>query len=100
MDWGAPEAASGRLVGPAVVGVVVREVRDCLALLCPERAEVVVLNATASDVWRLADGDLTLDHIVELMARAYGVSPETIRVDVVRTVDTLEDYGLLRRPDA
>ncbi len=90
---------SGRLIGPAADGVVAREVGDCFAVLSPDTSQAMVLNATASDVWRLAGGDLTLERIVDLLARAYKVSPETIRVEVERTVASLEDYGLLLRPD-
>ncbi len=95
----APGAESARFIGPPVAGVVAREVGDCFALLSPHTAQVLVLNETASDVWRLADGELTLELIVELLARAYRVPPEMIRGEVARTVGALEDYGLLARPD-
>jgi hypothetical protein len=56
---------------------------------------VVVLNATASDVWRLCDGDQTLDEIVDLIASAYSMQPETVRGDVTDTVNRLIDEGFL-----
>ena len=90
---------SGRFIGPPADGVVAREVGGCFALLCPDNSQAIVLNATASDVWRLADGDLTLERIVDLLARAYRVPPEMIGVEVERTVAALEDHGLLVRPD-
>ena len=54
-------------VGPRAAGVVEREVEGCFALLCADGDRVLVLNETASDLWRLIDGDLTLDVIVDLL---------------------------------
>lgn len=55
----------------------------------------MVLNATASDVWRLCDGEQTLDQIVELLASAYRTEPATIRPDVEKTITELVDAGFL-----
>jgi hypothetical protein len=59
---------------------------------------VVVLNATASDVWRLCDGEQTLDEIVDLLASAYQAEASVIRPDVEKTIADLVDAGFL--PDA
>ncbi len=81
-------------VGPPTAGVVESEVEGCVSLYHPESQEVSVLNQTASDVWRLSDGDHTLDQIVVLMARAYGVAPDSIREEVATTVETFRDKQL------
>lgn len=57
--------------------------------------QALLLNATASDVWRLLDGQHTLDEIVRLLAAAYEQAAEDIRGDVERTVATLTDAGFL-----
>lgn len=57
--------------------------------------QALLLNATASDVWRLLDGQHTLDDIVRLLATAYGQADDDIRPDVERTVATLTDAGFL-----
>jgi hypothetical protein len=77
--------------------VIVSELDGDISLYDPVRSNVHVLNSTASDVWRLLDGEHTLDEVVELMARAYEVDASDIRVHVARTVDVFTDRGLLRR---
>jgi hypothetical protein len=60
--------------------------------------QALLLNSTASDVWRLLDGEHTLDDIVHLLAAAYGQPADAIRADVQRTVATLAGAGLLAGP--
>ena len=64
-------------------------------LLSPDPVQVLVLNETASDVWRLLDGELTLTDIVSLLARAYGVEPLAICDEVAGTIRRLEENGLV-----
>ena len=89
------QAQVSRRIGPPAAGVMEREVGGCVVLLSPDQAEVLVLNETASDVWRLVDGDLTLSDIVSLLARAYGVDPLTICDEVVGTIRRFEENGLV-----
>lgn len=56
---------------------------------------MLVLNQTASDVWRLSDGDHTLEEMVELLAVAYAVRSEDIRIDVEQAVRNIIDEGFL-----
>jgi hypothetical protein len=58
--------------------------------------QALVLNGTASDIWRLADGAHTLEELTSLLATAYGVPAERIRPEVERTVRTLVDAGFLQ----
>lgn len=84
------------MVGPHTPAIVEREIDGCFALLDPGTGRVVVLNETASDIWRLTgDEDLPFDTIVALLARAYDVGPDDIRDDVSRTVASLRDNGFL-----
>lgn len=89
---------SGR-VGPAVAGVVESDVDASMALFQPDSGHVFVLNPTAADVWRLSDGELTLDQVVDALARAYGTEPAAIRADVAAAVEQLRDDGLLTRAE-
>jgi coenzyme PQQ synthesis protein D (PqqD) len=66
-----------------------------VSLYHPVSGRAVVLNATASDVWRLVDGELTLDEIVELLAKSYRAEPDSIRPDVERVVRELTEHGFL-----
>ena len=71
------------------------EVGGDLSLYHPASETVAVLNATASDVWRLCDGDLTLDEAVSTLAKAYGIAEADIAREVARVVDDLTDQGFL-----
>ena len=82
-------------IGPPPSHIIETEVKGDISLFDAQRNQVVVLNATASDVWRLCDGDQTLDEIVDLIASAYTVEPEVVRDDVTDTVNRLIDEGFL-----
>lgn len=86
---------AGAKVGPAVPGVVETEIDESIALLHPDSSQVYVLNATAADVWRLSDGELTFDGVVAALAVAYGATPESIHAEVAATINRLRDDGLL-----
>ncbi len=53
------------------------------------------MNGTASDIWRLADGEHSLDDLVGLLAAAYQVDAAAIRPEVERTVRDLVEAGFL-----
>jgi len=65
------------------------------SIYSPSRDEVLTLNDTASDVWRLCDGTLTLEEITAALAGAYATPPEAISRDVVTVVTQLVDAGLI-----
>jgi hypothetical protein len=71
------------------------EVEEDISLYNPRTEQVVVLNGTASDIWRLADGSHTIGEIVDLLASSYGVSPDSIAPDVEKTVEDLAEAGLI-----
>nr|WP_231126664.1 PqqD family peptide modification chaperone [Motilibacter aurantiacus] len=60
--------------------------------------EVAFLNSTASDVWRLADGEHTAEELTALLAAAYGTTADALRDDVGRLLDGLVAAGLLPGP--
>ena len=82
-------------VGPPAAHLVETEVEGRINLYDPASEEVHVLNETASDVWRLSDGSQTVDQIVALLAKAYGVEPDTIAADVAATLSDFYARGLL-----
>jgi hypothetical protein len=85
-------------IGPPPPHVIETEVRGDISLYDAQHERVLVLNGTASDVWRLCDGDQTFDQIVSLLARAYGVDGSKIQPDVERTIKQLVDEGFLTAP--
>jgi hypothetical protein len=89
---GEPSAGT---VGPPRPTVQVLELDGDISLYDRATSQALLLNATASDVWRLLDGEHTVDEIVDLLAAAYGTDPAAIRPDVVRTVAELGAAGLL-----
>lgn len=85
-------------IGPPPANIIETEVKGDISLFDAERNEVVVLNATASDIWRLCDGEQSVDEIVSLIARAYDQPEEGIRDDVVSTISGLIESGFLPAP--
>jgi hypothetical protein len=85
-------------VGPPPSHIIATEIDDDLSLYDARAERVVVLNATASDIWRLADGEHTVDDIVDLLAGAYSIAAEDIRADVEQAITSLVDDGVLTRP--
>lgn len=86
-------------VGPPAAHIVESEVDGRISLFDPQSQEVSMLNDTASDVWRLCDGSSTIDQVVELVAKAYGVEPDAVEDEVKATVTTFYDKGLLAGGD-
>ena len=84
-----------RLAGPPRRYLIETEIGENISLYDPRTERVMVLNTTASDIWRLLDGDLTVEEVIRLLARAYQVDPTSIRDDVVAIVDRLVFEGLL-----
>ena len=75
--------------------MVESEVDGRVSLYDPQSEEVLVLNESASDVWRLSDGSQTVDQMIALLAKAYGVEPVAIGDEVVETVRGFRERGLL-----
>ena len=84
-----------KVIGPPPAHVLETEVRGDISLYDAHREQVMVLNATASDVWRLCDGEQTLNQIVDLLATAYGADEAVIRRDVEHTIEQLVNEGVL-----
>ncbi|HEU4915165.1 MAG TPA: PqqD family protein [Acidimicrobiia bacterium] len=82
-------------VGPPAPQVVETEVDGDVCLYDPTSERVAVLNATASDVWRLADGTFTISEISELLASSYGTQPTSIAPDVEAVVSEFIEAGFL-----
>ena len=64
-----------------------------ISLYHPRDERVMVLNQTASDVWRLLDGETSDGEIVELLAGAYSTDAATIESSVIDVVDQLVSEG-------
>lgn len=79
----------------SVSGLVESEIDGDISLYNPHTETVTVLNTTASDVWRLCDGDHSSDEIIGLLAAAYGVDRTAIATDVSSALEGLKRSGLI-----
>lgn len=80
----------------AAADVTVEDFDDEVCLYRSDRDEVLVLNGTAGDIWRLSDGELTVDELTERLAAVYGQRPDSIRADVDTAIADLATRGYLR----
>ena len=98
LDRMRPMPASPR-VGPPPPHIIETEIDDEVSLYNPHDGSVLVLNLTASDVWRLCDGEQTLEEIVEMISRAYRVKADSIREDVAAAVSEFVQAGFVPWPE-
>jgi hypothetical protein len=84
-------------VGPASANILETDLDGEVSLYNPIEEQVTILNGTASDVWYLCDGTMTVDDIVGTLASSYQVDGGHIRDDVVATIDRLNEAGLLQK---
>lgn len=82
-------------VGPPVPGVGELDIDGSVSVYHPTLDQVLVLNSTASDVWRLCTGEHSLPEIVTLLALAYKVDEAHIRHEVEEIVTRLESQGII-----
>jgi hypothetical protein len=90
-----PLAVPGALVGPAVDDVLEVDVDGCLTLYQRTAPRVLVLNRTATDVWRLGDGTRDETAIVDALARSYGTDAAEIADEVGATIRRFVEEGFL-----
>lgn len=88
------------LVGPPPAHIIESEIDGDISLYDPSRAEVLVLNSTASDIWRLSDGRFTMERLISVLANAYQMDSSSIRPEVEATIRDLVDRGFLLRADS
>ena len=84
-------------VGPPFAHLLETEVDGDISLYDPSSERVTVLNGTASDIWRLADGEHTVAEITNLLANSYGMEPASIAPDVLAVVTQFIEAGLVTR---
>ena len=95
--WDRTRSLMDGSVRPApLAGFSLEEMDGELLLFHVEQEKVLYCNATAGLVWRLCDGERTLDEIVELLTEAYPEAREKLRGDVVDALGKLSDAGALR----
>ena len=63
------------------------EIDGELLLYSPESTRSIYMNSTASIIWRLCDGQLTVGEIVELLKQAFPEAKDSIQQDVVNSIE-------------
>ena len=72
-----------------------REIGGETLIISPEDSRVHELNATASLVWKYADGTKTPDEIAAQLAAEFEVELEAARADVAELIAALGEKHLL-----
>jgi len=62
------------------------------------RDEASALNRTATEIWELCDGTLTVKAIARVLGQRYGVAEADLLADVTAAVTTLRTRGLVDVP--
>lgn len=81
-------------------GITAEEIDDDICLYRAADGEVLVLNHTAADVWRLCDGEWAADRIAERLAEVHGADLVEVRTGVDAVLTELVALGFLLGPDA
>jgi hypothetical protein len=66
---------------------------DEICLYLPSSDEVLVLNRTATDIWRLLDDDSTLSSLAIRVAEIYQMTPTALTADVTRVIGNFVAQG-------
>ena len=57
--------------------------------------ELTILNPTATRIWELCRGDMTIRRIVDALREEYDETPRLLEEEVVRTIEELSDRGFV-----
>lgn len=76
--------------------LTVQAVDDEILILDLESSQIHQLNSSASFIWGLCDGEVSLDRLAEIYSEHYEVEPDTARTDVKHVTAQLCEMGLLK----
>ena len=66
-----------------------------LLLYHPADTKTIYLNATASLIWNLCDGERSIDEIVELLVESFPEAGDSIENEVQETLDQFANHGAI-----
>jgi len=92
VDSAWPEATTILTTRPSMAPV---PVDDGLAVYDDVGQVIIMLNSSASAVWRCCDGHASFEQIVADLARCHSVDTDELREDVWRTMRKLASLGLV-----
>jgi hypothetical protein len=76
-------------------GYRLEEIDNELLLFHPASTQILYCNETASLIWRLCDGERTVQEITALLIDAFPDAADSIARDVEATVERFTDYGAI-----
>ena len=79
----------------AVEGVLIQRVGAEAVLLHPTGTQALTLSATALAVWTGCAEVADVEDVLTDLGNQYGIEPESIRDDVMRTVEQLTELGFI-----
>lgn len=80
------------ILGPPLRSVRALELDGNISLYDSSTDQALVLNVTASDVWRLLDGQHDFAGILDTLAAKYGAAAVLIRDDVAAAIRALTPF--------
>ncbi len=75
------------------------EIDGELLLYSPESTRSIYMNSTASIIWRLCDGKLTIGEITELLKEAFPDATDSIEQDVVDSIELFVSNNAIELAD-
>ena len=75
------------------------EIDGELLLYSPESTRSIYMNSTASIIWRLCDGKLTVSDIVDLLQEAFPEASESIEEDVIHSIELFVSNNAIKLTD-
>ncbi len=71
------------------------ELDNELLLYHPAKTTTVYMNQTASIIWRLCDGERTVNEIISLIKDSYPEAGSGVEQDVEATLKMFSDHGAI-----
>jgi hypothetical protein len=75
------------------------EIDGELLLYSPESTRSIYMNSTASIIWRLCDGKLTIGEIVSLLQEAFPDAAESMEADVIHSIELFVSNNAIKLSD-
>lgn len=78
--------------------IVCREEEGDALLFNPENGAIKMLNRVGYEIWKLCDGSLTLEQIIEKVKDEYpNVPPKVIKEDIANFINYIENLTLIEK---
>jgi hypothetical protein len=75
--------------------VVSRMVDNEMVIVLPSHGQVKVLNEVASQIWKLSDGNHTIQQIIDIICLEYDVDQAHARADALELIQSMIDKDMI-----